>query len=190
MSYKTLKAKIEKLIALAKAGKEKTGFVEVLESRDSLIYACAYTNIDEIPSFNIRENVSSAVYMYQHSTAKIINVPNFKNVTNAMFLFNGCENLETIKGELNIARVGQYRNLFTQCTSLKNISFEKNSITKSISFSDSANLTNESVQSIIDGLSDRGGVSASTTLTLHSDVYNRLTDEQQSQIKAKGWNVK
>ena len=70
--------------------------------------------------------------------------------------------------------------------SLEYIRFAANSIKLNITFRQSAKLTTESVQSIIDGLADLTGSSAQT-LTLHATVGAKLTDEQKATITAKNW---
>lgn len=44
----------------------------------------------------------------------------------------------------------------------------------------------ESVRSIIDGLAT---VTSKRTLTLHTDVKSKLTDEQKSAIASKNWKL-
>ena len=77
--------------------------------------------------------------------------------------------------------------MFSVCSSLKNISFVAGCIKKSISFSQSP-LTDESIQSIIDGLADLTGQTAQT-ITFHSDVKNKLTEEQIASATSKNWNI-
>jgi hypothetical protein len=50
----------------------------------------------------------------------------------------------------------------------------------------SPNLSPETIQSIIDGLTDLTGQTAQT-LTFHKDVGAKLTDEQKATITAKNW---
>lgn len=78
-------------------------------------------------------------------------------------------------------------NMFVGCVALENIVIE-GVITKSISFSHSSKLTNESIQSIIDGLADLTGGTAQT-LTLHATVKNKLTSELRAQATSKNWNI-
>jgi hypothetical protein len=56
----------------------------------------------------------------------------------------------------------------------------------SISFASSPLLSDESIQSIIDGLAT---VESTETLTVHSDVYGKLTDEQWTILFDKGWDI-
>lgn len=61
-------------------------------------------------------------------------------------------------------------------------------IGKSISLSNSPNLSDESVQNIIDCLADLTGQTAQT-LTLHSTVKGKLTDAQRATITNKNWTL-
>ena len=78
--------------------------------------------------------------------------------------------------------------MFSSCTKLKNIRFETGTIPISISFVHSSFLTDESVQSIIDGLADLTGQTAQT-ITFHLTVKNKLTEEQIVQITSKNWTL-
>lgn len=98
--------------------------------------------------------------------------------------------LETMNGILNFplvfgnAAVG-LSNLFSYLTALKEVRFAENGIRSSVSFA-SAVLTDESIQSIIDGIAE---VTSAQTLTLHETVKNKLTEEQLAVINEKGWTL-
>ena len=78
-------------------------------------------------------------------------------------------------------------NAFTNNVDLKDIRFTEDSeIINSVSFAQSYRLTDESIQSIINAL---GTVTTSKKITFHSEVVDRLTDEQLTQISSKGWNI-
>lgn len=71
------------------------------------------------------------------------------------------------------------------CTFLR---FAKQTLKVSINMSYCYSLDDESVQSIIDGLADLTGETAQT-ITLHTDIKSKLTDEQTSAITAKNWTI-
>lgn len=78
-------------------------------------------------------------------------------------------------------------NAFRNMNSLTEIRFTEDSeIKASISFSWQNNLSDESVQSIINAL---GVVTSTKTITFHSTVANKLTTEQVAQIADKGWTL-
>ena len=60
--------------------------------------------------------------------------------------------------------------------------------TESVNLSRCNQLTDESVQSVLDHLADLTGQTAKT-LTLHSTVSGRLTVEQLTAAEAKNWNI-
>lgn len=101
-------------------------------------------------------------------------------------MFNNCYNLITIP-QLNLINdtIG-FSGMFENCTSLENISFVSKCINKSISFKHSDKLTDESIQSIIDGLAV---VSTAQTLTFNETVKAKLTEEQIATINEKGWTL-
>lgn len=113
---------------------------------------------------------------------KPINIPD---------LCNGCGKLTAIVGEFDLSQINavQYtRNAFLGCKLLVTVRFLQNTIKVSISFADSPLLSNESIKSIIDGLTDLTG-SAAQVLTLHPDVRSKLTPEQIASITSKNWTL-
>lgn len=75
---------------------------------------------------------------------------------------------------------------FQYVPKLEHIRFVPNTISFSIKFSQSSVLSDESIQSIIDGLAT---VTTTCTLTLHAAVKAKLTDEQKNTITTKGWTL-
>lgn len=114
--------------------------------------------------------------------------PKFK-LSNATLLFNGRISLEEVIGELDfsgITAVNVQSNPFNGCTSLAEIRFTKESIKYNLSFTQSSQLSDESIQSILDGLAN---VSTTQTLSLNSGVYAKLTEEQKQSATDKGWTI-
>ncbi len=111
------------------------------------------------------------------------------DVTTFNLCFNNQRTLETIDGTpLNLSSTTNVSNMFGYTNSLVEVRFVPNTISKSIAFSQSANLSTETIQSIIDGLADLTGGTAQT-LTLHSTVGGKLTDTQKATITAKNWEL-
>ena len=100
--------------------------------------------------------------------------------------FTGSSKLKEIKGTLDVSRVTSFVTTFHNCTALEEVRFLKENIFKSISFSTCKNLSDASIQSIIDGLAT---VEETQTLTLHVDVKAKLTEAQISQITSKNWTL-
>lgn len=114
--------------------------------------------------------------------------PKFK-LSNATVLFNGRTSLEEVIGELDFSRIidiQEQNSPFTRCTSLAEIRFTKESIKYNLSFKQSSKLSDESIQSILDGLAN---VSTTQTLDLNSEVYAKLTEEQKQSATDKGWTI-
>ena len=77
---------------------------------------------------------------------------------------------------------------FSATDGLEEVRFVENSIVRNISFSDSANLSNDTVESVINGLADLTG-KTTKTLTFHATVGAKLTDTQKATITAKNWTL-
>ena len=113
----------------------------------------------------------------------------FSSCTNVQQMFCHMTYLKIIDGTpINLSSVVYQYNFTDTLLSLEYIRFSANSIKLNIRFEQSAKLTAESVQSIIDGLADLTG-STAQTLTLHATVGGKLTDEQKATITAKNWTL-
>lgn len=100
--------------------------------------------------------------------------------------FSLCERLTSILGVIDFSQITSFNSTFSQCYKLKDIMFIENNIFKSISFANSPLLSDESIQSIIDGLAV---VTTAQTITFHATVKAKLTDEQIATINEKGWTL-
>lgn len=96
--------------------------------------------------------------------------------------------LREILGALDVSRCTDFSNAFIRCDVLETVQFQPGTINKSISVADSSKLTDESIQSVLDGLADLTGVTAQT-LTLHAAVGAKLTDAQKAAASAKNWTL-
>lgn len=103
-------------------------------------------------------------------------------------LFRGCEALEIIDGTPLDFSSANSMNIFNACKNVKEFRVVKNSIKLSFEIRYLANLSTETIQSIIDGLADLTGGTAQT-LTLHKTVGEKLTDTQKATITAKNWTL-
>ena len=135
--------------------------------RSSFVYAFSYTKITYDDLSNLVLDTSKGM--------------NFGS------MFSYCNNLTTIP-QLDTSKGINFTRMFFSCVSLENIVFVASSIKKSISFSDSNKLTVESIHSIINGLADLTGQTAQT-ITFHSDVKTKLTEEQIASATSKNWNI-
>ena len=109
-----------------------------------------------------------------------------KNVVQYDYAFRQCSGLKKIIGVLDFSSATNVTNMFLSCTNLEEVTFAPNTLSISISLANSSKLSTESVQSIIDGLAT---VETAQNLTLHTSVFDKLTEEQFLTIQAKNWNV-
>ena len=96
--------------------------------------------------------------------------------------------MQTIVGELDFSECepSQQQNPFNGCTSLIEVRFTPESIKQNLTFTQSSQLSDESIQSILDGLAT---VSSTQILFLNSAVYAKLTEEQKQSATDKGWTI-
>ena len=138
-----------------------------------------------IPSLDTQK-VTDMSYMFNRCTA-LVNAPsiNTQNVTNMSYMFRGCTTLVTIP-LLDATKATNMSYMFDECPALQEVRFVSGTIKVNLSLSASPNLSDESIQSIIDGLAT---LSKAQTLTLHATVKAKLTEEQIAQITAKNWTL-
>ena len=98
------------------------------------------------------------------------------------------KNLVTIDGTPLDCSSSTNNAMFGAVPMLKEIRFFKESIYTSLNISSPTNLSNETIQSVIDGLADLTGKTAQT-VTFHKNVGAKLTDEQKATITAKNWTL-
>ncbi len=103
-------------------------------------------------------------------------------------MFRGCETLEIIDGTPLDFSSATSLNIFNLCFSVVELRVVPQSIKVSLTCSYSPYLSNETIQSIIDGLADLTG-QTTQTLGLHADVKERLTEEQIATITSKNWTL-
>lgn len=155
-------------------------------------YGCS--SLEEVSLINIPERAidcsslfSLAPNIIPDKMKKITFSPKVK-VTRITLGFKGRYSLQTIVGELDFSECepNQQQNPFNGCTSLIEVRFTPESIKQNLSFTQSSQLSDESIQSILDGLAN---VSTIRTLSLNSEVYAKLTEEQKQSATDKGWTI-
>lgn len=121
-------------------------------------------------------------------TLDLTGVVQFIQITNLNRAFRDSKALKEILGELDLTHCTSATLTFANCYALETIRIKPGTLSVSFDFSYSGLLTEESVQSIIDGLADLTGGTAQT-LTLRSTVGAKLTDEQKAAASAKNWTI-
>ena len=101
------------------------------------------------------------------------------------FLNSVIEEIERPFDLSSIINVNNISSAFHQAFYLREVRFVPETIKFGMVFSSSV-LSDGSIQSIIDGLAT---VETAQTLTLHTDVKAKLTDEQLATITSKNWNL-
>lgn len=147
-----------------------------------------FINIPTGISININNIFSLAPNIIPDKLKTVSFSPKIK-INNAQLSFNGRGAIENIIGELDFSFIGNANSqnaAFNKCNSLKEIRFTKESIKYNLSFTQSSQLSDESIQSILDGLAN---VPTTQTLSLNSGVYAKLTEEQKQSATDKGWTI-
>lgn len=98
--------------------------------------------------------------------------------------FNECGSLVEISGEFDFTNTTNFANAFVYCSALEELRIKPNTLSLSLYLAQSARLSAETVQSIVDGLAT---VATAQTLTLNKAIV--LTDEQKATINSKGWTL-
>lgn len=141
--------------------------------------------IDEIPVSGITFN---SVFQTCADLVSVTFTNDIFYISNGASAFNGATKLERINGVMDLSLANNVGGMFQKCNSLIDVRFNEKSIKKSITFTDSANLSDESTTSIINGLADLTG-QTSQELAVHGNVFNRMTAEQKSSIANKNWTL-
>lgn len=145
------------------------------------------SNITVAPKFEGSFVGSNVPYMFS-------NCPNLTEVKDIDFgsaielnsLFAYSPNLTTI-GLLKVPNVTYAYGLFDGCTALTTIAGLEG-LKVDISFSDCANLSNASIQNLIDTAADVTSL-GTRTMTFNATPFATITEEQRTAATAKGWTL-
>lgn len=155
-----------------------------MQTFNNLFYNCK--TLESIEQFNVSSATNLASLFARSNNLKSVNFVNSTSkVTNFSGLFAGKTVLETVKG-LDLSSATNLVSMFASCSNLKNITFVENSIKINFNLGSSSLLSDESIQSLINGLAT---VETAQNLTIHNDVATKLTDEQKATISSKNWNI-
>ena len=159
-------------------------------AQPDLSQMCAYTrNLNSVKIKGTVINNAAVNRTFRNSHVKTIDLTECiikSSNKNAQETFFACYYLHTIIGTIDFSQCSGFTNTYSSCSELVNVEFLPNNIFYSISFAQSPLLSNESIQSIINGLAT---VETAQTLTLHADVKAKLTESQIAQITSKNWNL-
>ena len=154
-------------------------------SLGSAFSACSEELDVELTTTTNLRNLENFAYNSKIKTIKFIGTTE-RVTTFARFAANA-SNLTSVKN-LNFSYATNAGLAFSGASALTEIEIVAGTIEISISFADSPSLSDASIQSIVDGLTDLTG-STAQTLTLHTDVKAKLTEEQTAAVTAKNWTL-
>lgn len=97
----------------------------------------------------------------------------FVQFSNCTYLFYGCQQLVTIVGGVTFINT-THHGAFADCKSLQNVKFKQ--LRYNVDLKDSPLLTLESFQYLVENATNTSAI----TVTVHADVYAKLTDPQQA----------
>lgn len=150
---------------------------------DSMFMACSA--LEEIPLFDISK-VENASYLF-YNCFKLSSIPPFNtsNVTKASCMFYGCH-LITELPLFDMSNCTTINGIINDCPKLTTLG-GFTGLQVNLMLNQNDQLTVESVMNIINQAADMSA--QPRTLTLHSTVFAKLTEEQIATANAKGWNI-
>lgn len=171
----------------------------VVDCSNSTTFSNIFSNcymLGDVSFINIDEDKSQNwIRAFRIDTS--IEYFNLKNIsfspkligTSFQHMFYNQQFLENINGEIDFTKISTTTGtelMFYACNNLKEVRFTKESLKYNLQMAQSGSLSLESLQSIIDGL---GNVTTTSTLSLNSTAYNKLTEEQKQSATDKGWTI-
>lgn len=171
----------------------------VVDCSNSTTFSNIFSNcymLEDVSFINIDEDKSQSwTRAFRIDTS--VEYFNLKNIsfspkligTSFQYMFYNQQFLENITGEIDFTKISSATNIalmFYTCNNLKEVRFTKESLKYNLQMAQSGSLSLESLQSIIDGL---GNVTTTSTLSLNSTAYNKLTEEQKQSATDKGWTI-
>ena len=151
------------------------------------VFSYIFENCERLTTINI--NTDNAVLFNGGFKGcynlESVTISSTSKVTSFDSMFSGCVALKSVFTALDLSNTTDIGDMFDSCIALEEIRFVEETIMRSIDIPSSF-LSDESIQSIIGGLSSKTGGSL---LVLHSDVIDSLTDEQWEAVSNKNWNI-
>lgn len=187
--------------------------VEFLENKTNLQMALANSNVREI-KFKPNSLCINAGYMCSEcqnlEKIELKDTSNFEQLEgtflqckklreivlttttkakNVSFMCASCDTLEVIRGILDFSKCNDLSGVFNGISNIRELRFAENSIVADLTLAWADKLSDLTVQSIVDGLAVLTG-ETSHTITFHSTISQKLTDEQKQMISQKGWSLR
>lgn len=135
------------------------------------------------------EGTVNMAQLLRESTAEVLDLTSFRPRPSQMSYFIYLnKKITSILGAIDMSSCTVATIPFGGANALKDVEFVPGTIKISLSFNDCLDLSEASLNSIIDGLADLTGQTAQT-LTLRTGTDTRLTDTQKASVTAKNWNL-
>lgn len=150
-------------------------------------YAFSSSSITVTPKFegSFAGSLAQGTFSYCTKLTEVKDV-DFGTASYLGYLFKDDDNLTTI-GLLKVPNVTSMRDCFSSCTALTTIGGLVG-LKTDVDFKECANLSNESIQNLIDTAADVSST-GTKTMTFHSTPFATITEEQRSAATAKGWTL-
>lgn len=155
-----------------------------------MFYYCDVTDLKGLlnnagVALDFSEATLGTTDLFAYCKTRTIPVVNLSHVTTLMKTFQWCQ-VETID-ELHVNENMIFTNTFQNTSNLKDITIV-GTIGNTIDFRHCSQLSNASVQSIIDALKDLTGATT-IKVQFHATVGAKLTEAQKAAITAKNWTL-
>lgn len=131
----------------------------------------------------------SLQYTATGTSAEIIDLTQLNNgelpVTYGISTFDSSA-LHTVLGVFDFSKAVNVNGMFGGA--MREFRWKAGTLSKSIAMKYCSNLTDETIQSVVDGLADLTDGTAQT-LTLHAAIGAKLSEEQKAAVTAKNWTL-
>ena len=149
---------------------------------------CGYLrNVTKLDVSNANTTFAMFHLCYSLQTIPELNTVNVKDFRS---MFYGCQSGLTTIPSINLSNGEKYSNMFYGCKLLSSITFDGtvNICSNDLSFA-YCPLTEESLASLVNALSDNSGMDKTYTVTIGADNIAKLTEEQLASVAAKNINL-
>ncbi len=138
-----------------------------------------------LKDLSLEKQYTATNFVYACESVEEIVLIDGVRIKSANYMCTNAYGLKRIIGAMDVTG-DTNSNKWIGCKALEEIRFVANTIGATISFQHSANLSDASIQSIIDGLADLTG-QTQQKVTFHTAVLLKLTTEQITAITEKNW---
>lgn len=158
----------------------------LVNSCSSVTNAFMNSNLTVAPVFEGSFSQSSVDNMFYYSRS-LTSVGDISFDGNTLqYIFGQCSSLQTI-GTLNVPNVDSITYCFESCTALTTIGGLVG-LKTDVDFKDCPNLSNASIQNLIDNAADVNSI-GTRTMTFNATPFATITEEQRAAATAKGWTL-